>query len=65
MLVNASMWGIFHSFEGGTIEQILFFIATLLQNITFTATILINPGMLSRDPGIHSLEYLKKTAKYN
>ena len=34
-----------------------------VQNISFILTVIMNQGMLSRDPSIHSIEYLKTIAE--
>ncbi len=34
-----------------------------VQNISFILTVTMNQGMLSRDPSIHSIEYLKRIAE--
>ena len=35
----------------------------IIQNFSFLATALLNPGMLDRNPRIHEIEYLKKLAE--
>lgn len=36
-----------------------------VQNLTFLLTVTSNPGMLRRDPTLHSLEYLRYLAAKN
>jgi len=64
VLVNLGMFLLMeNTAEYGTLEYWAYLACTIVHNIAFICAILLNPGMLSRDPSIHSIAYLKKIAK--
>ena len=63
-LVNFGMYLLItNTAEYGTLEYWVYMASTIVHDIAFISAILLNPGMLSRDPSIHSIAYLNKIAK--
>jgi len=63
-LVNFGMYIlIYNTTEYGSLQYWIYLASTIVHDFAFTFTILFNPGMLSRDPSIHSNSYLNKIAK--